>query len=346
MISIKKYLDAKNSGVNPEAAGLLAVSLAAYRAALAQIAHSSNNLCPGLGPSFSDQLLALARELNVEMSEEKMSASGRQACQQLEQWGVEAARHYQNKSDEVKELLLAMLSTADGVGQRDERTAGQIHQVTERLKAVASLEDLTEIRASIESSAALLRTSIDRMTEEGKQAVAQLRGQVTSYQTKLEEAEKLALRDSLTGLLNRLCIEKQMERRIAANTTFCVAIIDINSFKQVNDQYGHMAGDELLKQFASELVSASRSSDIVGRWGGDEFVILFDGTWKEATTQVERLEKWVCGNYTLKSPAGAVTLSVHASMGLAELQSGEKMKDLLDRADKAMYNKKPANTKR
>jgi diguanylate cyclase len=342
MISIKKYLDAKNSGLRPEAAGLLAVALAAYRAALAQMAHSSTNACPGLGTAFSEQLLGQVRALNEEMGEEQMAHSGHHICQQLEQWGVDAARHYQEKSDEVKELLLAMLKTADGVGTRDQRTAGQIHEVTERLKAVASLDDLTQIRASIQSSAALLKSSIDRMTEEGQAAVAQLRGQVNNYQTKLEEAEKLALRDSLTGLLNRLCVEKQIERRVAAGAEFCVAVIDINSFKQVNDTYGHLAGDELLKQFASELTSASRSSDIVGRWGGDEFVIVFDGSEKDAATQVERLEKWVCGNYTLTSPSGSVTLPVQASMGLAAHQHGEKMKELLARADKDMYGKKPS----
>lgn len=346
MISIKKYLDSNNGGMNPEAAGLLAVALAAYRAALAQIAHSSTNVCPGLGTAFSQGLLDELRTLTEELSEEQLAASGAQICQQMEQWGVDAARHYQEKSDEVKELLLTMLHTAEGVGKRDQHTAGQIQEVTERLKAVASLDDLTQIRASIQSSAALLKTSIDRMTEEGKAAVAQLRGQVNSYQTKLEEAEKLALRDSLTGVLNRLCIEKQIERRIAAETAFCVAVIDINSFKQVNDTHGHLAGDELLRQFSNELTSASRSSDIVGRWGGDEFVLVFDGVWKDAATQVERLEKWVCGNYTLKSPSGSVTLPVQASIGLAAHQKGEKMKDLLERADQEMYSKKPAKSAR
>lgn len=346
MISIKKYLDSKNSGASGEAEGLLAISLVAYRAALAQMAHSSVNACPGLGTAFSDRLLEQAREMTEALGEEKMNSAGQQICQQLEQWGLDAARHYQDKSEEIKDLLLTMLRTAEGVGARDQRTAGQIHEVTERLKAVASLEDLTEIRASIHSSAALLKTSIDRMTEEGKQAVTQLRGQVNNYQVKLEEAEKLALRDSLTGLLNRLCVEKQIERRVSAGAEFCISIIDINKFKQINDTHGHLAGDELLKQFAGELTSASRSSDIVGRWGGDEFLIVFDGKWKDAATQVERLEKWVCGNYTLNSPSGSITVAVTAAMGLAEYAKGEKMKALLERADKDMYSKKPPKSAR
>lgn len=346
MISIKKYLDSKDAGSAPENSDLLAVAVDGYKAVLTQMARTSQSAFPGVGKEFCERTMSLAQELSVQMSREQMAAAGQTAHEQLDQWGLEAARHFQLKSDEVKELLLAMMRTAEGVGARDQRAAGQIHEVTERLKAVATLDDLTQIRASIESSAALLKTSIDRMTEEGRVAVDQLRTQVTSYQTKLEEAEKLALRDALTGVFNRLCVEKQIERRIDDQEKFCVAVIDINSFKQVNDRYGHLAGDELLKQFSGELVSASRSTDIVGRWGGDEFVLLFDGRLGDASTQVERLEKWVCGSYTLETPEGAVSLEVRASIGVAEYEPDEDMKHLLSRADKAMYGKKPSGTAR
>ena len=346
MISIKKFLDSKDAEIAVKTDDLLSVAVDGYRTALMQMARSCQSACPGVGAEFNDRLLALARDLSSTMNCLQMSASGQSAHEQLEQWALETARHYQQKSDEVKDLLLAMMGTAEGVSARDQRAAEQIHEVTKQLKAVASLDDLTQIRASIENSAILLKSSIDRMTEEGKAAVSQLRTQASSYQTKLEEAEKLALRDGLTGLLNRLCVEKQIERRIASSSDFSVAVIDINRFKQVNDRYGHLAGDELLKQFSGELVSASRSTDIVGRWGGDEFVLLFDGDLETAATQVERLEKWVCGNYSLETPTGTVALEVQASFGLADHAEGEEMKHLLARADKAMYNKKPTDKER
>ena len=344
MISIKKYMETKSGNVAGSGAG--AVVLSAYIAVLEQMAHSSQSICPAMGSEFSAQMLDAAHRFQEMLEDTARQSQSHVICRQLEQWGIDVGRHYQEKSAEVKELLLAMLRTAEGVGSRDARTAGEIQQVTERLRAVASLEDLTQIRASIQSSAALLKSSIDRMSEEGKAAVAQLRGQVNTYQSKLEEAEKLALRDSLTGLLNRLCIEKQIEARIRAGETFSVAVIDINSFKQVNDTHGHLVGDELLKQFAGELNSASRASDLIGRWGGDEFLILFTGTRQEATAQVERLEKWVCGNYTLGAAAGELTLAIQASFGMAESLPGETMSQLLARADQAMYQNKPSKSRR
>ena len=92
-------------------------------------------------------------------------------------WGRGAARHT-GEAREVKEMLLAMARTAESVSARDQRSADQMSEVTERLKAIATLEDLTEIRASIDNSAAELKTSIDRMTEEGKEVLDHLKKQV------------------------------------------------------------------------------------------------------------------------------------------------------------------------
>jgi diguanylate cyclase (GGDEF)-like protein len=108
----------------------------------------------------------------------------------------------------------------------------------------------------------------------------------------------------------------------------------------VNDDYGHMTGDDLLKQFSTELRSACRATDVIGRWGGDEFILLFDCALAEAEAQVVRLRKWICGSYTVHGKAGEVKLRVDASIGLAERLPGEEMKELLERADTAMYAEK------
>jgi diguanylate cyclase (GGDEF)-like protein len=117
-------------------------------------------------------------------------------------------------------------------------------------------------------------------------------------------------------------------------------MVDIDGFKRVNDEYGHLTGDELLKQFAAELVSACRSADVIGRWGGDEFIILLECSLVEASAQIDRLSKWVCGNYTIPAKSGARKLKVDASIGLAGHSPNESLKDLLARADAAMYEKK------
>jgi len=347
MISIKKYLDAAHSGVAanelPEENELLAEAMAAYRSSLAEMGNCSLDACPGLGRDLKTSLSKLGESLSGFSTQKEIEATERSVREKLKDWGGRAATHYRQKTAEVKEILIVMARTAESVGARDERCAQQINEVTSQLKTIANLEDLTQIRSSIEKSAAELKTSIGRMAAEGKAAIDQLRNEVTTFQAKLEEAEHIASCDSLTGLKSRLCVEGQIEKRLNAGVHFCVAILDINEFKQVNDVYGHVVGDELLQMFATELKSRCRATDTVGRWGGDEFVILLDSGTRVARSQTERVREWVCGNYTLHGRSGALKLRVDASLGLAEYVQGESLKGLIARADAEMYRDKAAS---
>jgi diguanylate cyclase (GGDEF)-like protein len=299
-----------------------------------------------MGNGLKRTLEELKARLSPAMEAGALAATENKVREELCAWGRGTAKHYQQKAREVKEMLLSMASTAESVSARDERCASQMNAVTDRLKAIASLDDLTEIRASIESSAADLKASVGRMIADGKAAVEKLRGQVSEYQARLEEAEAIASKDALTGLSSRLYVEGQMERRIVANVVFSVALIDIDGFKRVNDEYGHLAGDELLKQFGMEMRSACRASDVMGRWGGDEFIVLYDCGLVDAEAHTERLRKWICGNYTLRGKQGDLKLRVDASIGLAVHDAGEPVEQLVCRADGAMYAEKAAAQRR
>jgi diguanylate cyclase len=363
MISLKRYLDAVDDEppeamergtstlphgaakrleavIAPNARDLLTVAVAAYRSALLETGKYSLEACPALGDGLKRGLQTLHDRLAANITRETVESAERSVQEQLEDWGERTAKHYLEKTGEVKELLLVLARAAESVGERDQRCALQLNEVTARLNQIAGLDDLTLIRASIVKSAWELKSSIDRMAAEGKTAIDQLRVEVSNYQAKLDEAEEIASSDSLTGLRSRLCVEHQMERRIDAGTKFCLAIADIDGFKQVNDRYGHVIGDELLKQFATELRSASRSTDVIGRLGGDEFILLLDCALAEAHAQVDRLQAWVCGSYAVAGKGDPIKIRVDASFGLAERQPEETMKELMDRADAEMYQQK------
>jgi diguanylate cyclase (GGDEF)-like protein len=103
-----------------------------------------------------------------------------------------------------------------------------------------------------------------------------------------------------------------------------------------------------LKQLSQELRSNLRSSDVAGRWGGDEFIIILDCDLAGANCQVDRMRKWVLGEYTVQRAAGAgeVKVPVDASIGLAQWQKGETMEKLIERADTAMYEEKRRSQKK
>jgi diguanylate cyclase (GGDEF)-like protein len=344
MISLKKYLDSSQAVLDapaePKTGDILPVPLEAFTSVLRDIARGAQLACPATGDELKQELASLRATLTAHTESRELISISACVRQHLQNWGSRTARHYQQKAREVKDMLLVLARTAESVGTRDQRCAGRLNEVTRRLREIATLDDLTQIRASIERSAEELKCSIDKMAEEGKAAIQQLRQEVRTYQSRLEEAEEFASRDALTGARSRYGVENHIESRIVAGSPFCVAMVDIDDFKRVNDRHGHMIGDEVLKQFASELKSICRPVDVIGRWGGDEFIIVIEGRLADASKQRDRVQEWACGNYSVPGKTGGVRLSVQASIGLAEYRPGDTLKDLLGRADSAMYAQK------
>ena len=153
-----------------------------------------------------------------------------------------------------------------------------------------------------------------------------------------QEVYKMALLDPLTGLFNRRYIEQRLEDEISRSQrhgrALSVILFDLDEFKQVNDTYGHGAGDALLKAFAERLSRATRGSDASARYGGDEFLVVLPECKPENVQAVlKRLEG-------ISVDIEGHKLPVALSAGWAELLSGERAKELLDRADAELYANK------
>lgn len=335
VISLKKLIES-----NPEE--LLLGTLCAYRAALQAMGDSGVKACPPLGTQLQLGLSNLQLQLSEGTTPRRMQETEQRVEAELERWGELSADYYQRKTEEFKEIMMIMARTAEAVGDRDQRYSKQFSEFTGRLHSLASMDDLTKIRDSLVSSASELQAGVNRMAQDGEEVVARMRGELRQYQVKLEEVERLASVDSLTGLQNRRRIEEGLELRISQRQPFAVLIFDLNAFKQVNDTYGHTAGDDVLRQFAGELQAAFRPGDDVGRWGGDEFIAVLDCSLEEARRRVERVRKWVFGDYTLRGEGLPRKLPVSASVGVAAWQKGETTAEMFARADAEMYREKKA----
>ena len=335
MISLKKLIDSDHEE-------LLRWTLRAYRAALEAMGNSGVQACPPLGTKLQLGLWNLQNQLAAEATPRGVQETEARVAAELAQWGEQSAEYYRRKTQEFKEIMMIMARTAEAVGDRDLRYSKQFTEFTSRLHSLACMDDLTQIRDSLVSSANELQAGVNQMAQDGEQAVARMRGELRQYQAKLEEAERLASVDSLTGLQNRRRLEEALELRAARQRAFSVLLFDLNGFKHVNDTYGHVAGDDVLKQFAAELRAAFRAVDDVGRWGGDEFIAVLDCGLEEARQHVERVRKWVFGDYLVRGEGAPRKLPVSASVGVAAWQVGETVAQTVARADADMYREKRA----
>jgi len=345
VISLKKYLDMeheKPASRAPEPAEVLAAVLGSYRAALLAMGTNGVRACPAVGAELLQRMTELERGLSGNVTPARINEAQQEVEEHLEQWGERSADYLKAKANDAKELLLALAHTAQSMGDRDNRYADQLIEFTSRLQGIANLEDLTQIRASLVAGATELKTYVDLMNQDSHSLLKQLKTEVSNFETKLKVAEELVIRDELTGLSNRRNVEERIEMRIAKAKPFCVAILDLDKFKQVNDTHGHLAGDSLLKQFAAELRTNSRAHDTVGRWGGDEFIIVLDCDLVGASLQLDRTKKWMFGEYKIQPGGGAseVKVSVTASIGLAQWQPGETFSDVIEHANNSMHLEK------
>lgn len=158
------------------------------------------------------------------------------------------------------------------------------------------------------------------------------------------QTEKMAMTDDLTGLLNRRRMMEEVAfaqaRHARSASPVCLALLDLDHFKQVNDRFGHHIGDEVLKGMADALRLGVRTTDLVCRWGGEEFLVLLP----DADAQDARL---VLDRILMAMPSHRVSsthldLRVSFSAGVARWQPGESLEDWIKRGDAAMYRAKHA----
>lgn len=229
----------------------------------------------------------------------------------------------------------------------------------------SGLQTLKELAAVVDRTPIVVLTGVDDPAI-GEQAIqigaedyvakngisSSLLNRVISYAIErhrlLVKIKRQAEEDALTKLPNRsyLCdtletLISQSERNTAP---LAVAMLDLDGFKSVNDNYGHHAGDELLIKVAERLRQRLRKSDVVGRWGGDEFVILITnyGDHESLLNLVENKKNVLIAPYFIDISGVETEVAIGVSIGLVEWRLGMSMEQLIDLADRHMYVSKSA----
>ena len=169
--------------------------------------------------------------------------------------------------------------------------------------------------------------------------------QILQLQNNLERSEEAGMLDVVTKIGNRRFFEtafaEELEKARLTGTDFCLALADLDQFKLVNDRFGHLVGDRMLRLFAEIMVQGVRGQDRVARFGGEEFAVILPETGlSEAVAAVERIRRTLESKQWTVESSGERVGRITASFGVAKLRPYETGADLLRRVDAHLYDAK------
>lgn len=260
----------------------------------------------------------------------------------------------QSLSDAKATLKSLMTTFIDRLGNLTTST-GEYHQKIEsysqKIRKTDNLTDLSHLLEDIMQDTRIIQASALRSHEElltTKKQADEAEVRIKQLEHELMQVSELVREDQLTGALNRRGLDEtiavEMKRAERNRTPLCLALLDIDNFKRLNDTLGHQAGDRALTHLTTVIKETLRPTDAVGRYGGEEFVVVLPDTELPAAVEaIHRLQRELTKKFFLHNNERVL---VTFSAGVALRGEGEDQEDLLGRADRAMYQAKQSGKNR
>lgn len=250
-----------------------------------------------------------------------------------------------NASDLDQEVLYPISNLLSDIASSVEQSSDQVEHYQQELKAgceaLTSVQDPKQVLAALAKATEVMRQDqlkMHKRLQSAETEVSELRNHITRL-------EKESVTDPLSQLMNRTGFDKSLDAKPVEKEDNCVVIFDIDHFKKVNDSFGHVFGDNVIRQVAKQISDHSRGLDIAARWGGEEFIlVLRDTDLKGGTYVAEKIRKAIENLRWKNTRTGERLPPVTISGGITQLRQSENLQDNLDvilhRADEALYRAK------
>jgi len=245
----------------------------------------------------------------------------------------------------MKSMMITFIDRLGTVAESTGDYHAKISGYAEKISKAQGILELNRILENVMHDTRVVQSEALRSRDEmiaARAAVQDAQARIQELESKLEQLNELVHEDQLTGSLNRRGLEEAFKREFARserrNSPLCVALIDVDDFKRLNDTYGHTAGDEALIHLVRVMKDSLRTMDLIGRFGGEEFLIVLPDTPLEAAMQtIGRLQRQLAKRLFMHSNEG---LLITFSAGVALRKPGEEQASLIQRADAALYQAK------
>jgi diguanylate cyclase len=245
-------------------------------------------------------------------------------------------------------LRATMKSFVDRLGEAVETTGDYQDKISDYAERISNTEDMLELNNILEHilrETRLVQASTSRTHDElkkSREAAMKAEMRIVELETELTHVSTLVRIDPMTQSLNRRGMEHEFQKEAARSdrhgSPLCVAMIDIDNFKKLNDTYGHMTGDEVLIHLVQVAKEELRVTDVIGRMGGEEFLILLPNTHiDDAVKTVARVQRGLTKRLFLNNNERVL---ITFSAGVALREFGESQESVMERADKGLYEAK------
>jgi diguanylate cyclase len=293
---------------------------------------------------LSGQLHLIREVISEPLTTDRISEAERRFKEVLYKQGM-LKHSLQEAKSSLKDLISLFVRR---LGEMTESTTdyhGKVEAYATRIHVANDIGSLKSIVDELMSDTRSMQTDMQRYRDEmvvARRQAEQAELKVRQLESELEQISEQVREDQLTGTLNRRGLDDAMEREMARSERkslpLCVAVLDLDNFKRLNDTYGHQAGDEALVHLARVIKKTLRPTDIVARYGGEEFVCVFSETDLDQAVEVmKRLQRELTKRFFLHNNE---RLLITFSAGVARRDRDESQESLIARADKAMYQAK------
>lgn len=247
---------------------------------------------------------------------------------------LEQARH------DVQETLKQTAATLINTGSDAARFGDALERFDASCSSAKSIQDVYGLLTEVLDETRKIKHSFNQVNEDfavKSQEMDQLREE-------LEQVKRQASRDALTGLTNRATFFELLNEKLNEEDTLtphCLAMLDIDHFKRVNDTFGHLVGDKVIRFVAETLELSIKGQDTAARYGGEEFILLLPDTGLEgAAVLCNKIRERIAGSKLVRTGTRESLGQVTVSAGVAQFRHGEGHMELIQRADDALYRSK------
>ena len=301
-------------------------------------AYEASSQSQDFGAQLDECATTIAKESNIYRLDILRGKCLKTSDEFFKQW----RKHLGDREQELRDVIELLMSAVQTFSKDNTSFHDEVSASNERMQTCCDLDDIRELKLRLAREVTHLQTTISEKQQRDAAQFAALSTRVSTLQSKLEEVEQKAQIDGLTGLYNRASFDERIQQLTEKAESFVLVMLDIDDFKQINDQHGHQVGDRAMISVAVKLREMMRGTDFIARYGGEEFAVIHLGSRLEHS--LPRLSSFLQDvaatryEYTVAGEQRELTFTLSA--GLSELAYGDTVETIIARADAALYEAK------